>query len=213
MSTKISALPPSAGLTLSDIFPVVDDPGGTPVTQRADFTQLATLLGTGNFVLKAGDTMTGVLVHPNGTAAAPSIAFAASADTGISRTGSGIGISVAGVTQAEFQTNGVSFRAGYIASFQFGIVSLSDNDGSISISMTAGPSISAITNIPGVFPEFRLDDGTDNVFWVSTSGAIRIGMASSTLGFFAFAPVVQQTAPTDSLAEVVAALRAYGLIG
>lgn len=62
MSTKITALPPSTGLVLTDIFPVVDDPGGVPVTQKATFAQLQTLLATGGpFVLKAGDTMTGPL--------------------------------------------------------------------------------------------------------------------------------------------------------
>lgn len=45
MSTKITALPASTGLVLSDIFPLVDDPSGVPVTQRATFTQLSTLYG------------------------------------------------------------------------------------------------------------------------------------------------------------------------
>lgn len=65
MSTKISALPPSAGLVLTDIFPVVDDPGGTPATQRASLSQLSTVL-SGDFVLKSGDTMTGSLVITGG---------------------------------------------------------------------------------------------------------------------------------------------------
>lgn len=38
--TKISALPASAGLVTTDIFPVVDDPSGTPVTQKATVAQL-----------------------------------------------------------------------------------------------------------------------------------------------------------------------------
>lgn len=59
--TKVSNFPPSAGLVLTDVFPVVDDPGGTPAAQKATFTQLASLLGTGNFVLKTGDSMSGAL--------------------------------------------------------------------------------------------------------------------------------------------------------
>jgi trimeric autotransporter adhesin len=52
-------------------------------------TITASLIGnvTGNAsgnVLKAGDTMTGTLVHPAGTAAAPSIQFTGSTNTGIS---------------------------------------------------------------------------------------------------------------------------------
>lgn len=80
MSTKISALPASAGLLLTDIFPVVDDPGGVAVTQKATILQLQTLFssGSGAFVLKAGDTMTGLL-----TIVAPTNAlFAITSDAG-----------------------------------------------------------------------------------------------------------------------------------
>src|SRR6478609_4857794 len=49
-------------------------------------------------VAKAGDTMTGVLLHPNGTAALPSIAFANSTTTGFYRVGTDtIGIATAGI--------------------------------------------------------------------------------------------------------------------
>ncbi len=48
-------------------------------------------------VLKAGDTMTGILTHPAGTAAAPSIQFTGSTNTGIS---------AATVNQLSFDTNG-----------------------------------------------------------------------------------------------------------
>lgn len=65
--TKISALPASAGLALADLLAVVDDPGGTPVTQKATLTQLSTLLNT-LYVAKAGDTMTGLLTIAQATA-------------------------------------------------------------------------------------------------------------------------------------------------
>lgn len=72
---KISALPASAGLALADLLAVVDDPGGTPATQKATLTQLKTLLDTiyapvtgGAYVLKAGDTMTGLLTIAQATA-------------------------------------------------------------------------------------------------------------------------------------------------
>lgn len=41
---KISALPASAGLVTTDIFPVVDDPAGTPVTQKATIQQILDLV-------------------------------------------------------------------------------------------------------------------------------------------------------------------------
>lgn len=72
---KITALPASAGLALADLLAVVDDPGGVPATQQATLTQLKTLLDTiyapitgGAYVLKAGDTMTGLLTIAQATA-------------------------------------------------------------------------------------------------------------------------------------------------
>lgn len=60
---KITALPASAGLTLTDIFPTVDDPGGAAATEKATYNQLVTLLntvyGTGPFLPLAGGTMGG----------------------------------------------------------------------------------------------------------------------------------------------------------
>lgn len=38
--TKITALPASSGLVAADLIPVVDDPAGTPATQKATLTQL-----------------------------------------------------------------------------------------------------------------------------------------------------------------------------
>jgi hypothetical protein len=48
MGTEITALPASAGLVSTDILPVVDDPAGTPATQKATFAQVLALVGTGN---------------------------------------------------------------------------------------------------------------------------------------------------------------------
>lgn len=69
---KITALPASAGLALTDIFPTVDDPGGAPVTEKATYNQLVTLLntvyGTGPFLPLAGGTLTGLLTIAQATA-------------------------------------------------------------------------------------------------------------------------------------------------
>lgn len=57
--------------------------------------------GGGPFVLKAGDSMTGALLHPDGTSALPSISFSSDTDTGISLRAVGeIGFSAGGVLQA-----------------------------------------------------------------------------------------------------------------
>lgn len=45
---KISALPAASGVTADDLIPIVNDPGGTPATQKATAAQLAAyLLATG----------------------------------------------------------------------------------------------------------------------------------------------------------------------
>ena len=41
---KITALPASSGLALADLVPVVDDPAGAPVTQKATFTQVRAII-------------------------------------------------------------------------------------------------------------------------------------------------------------------------
>lgn len=47
---KISALPAAAAITATDLLPIVNDPGGTPETQRATFAQvLAYLAGSSTF--------------------------------------------------------------------------------------------------------------------------------------------------------------------
>jgi len=46
MDIKISALPPATGVTADDLFAIVDDPGGAPITQKATAAQLAAYIGT-----------------------------------------------------------------------------------------------------------------------------------------------------------------------
>lgn len=41
---KITQLPPAAGVTADDLIPIVDDPGGAPVTQKATAAQLAAFI-------------------------------------------------------------------------------------------------------------------------------------------------------------------------
>jgi len=40
VDVKITQLPAAASVTTDDVFPIVDDPGGTPVTQKATVAQL-----------------------------------------------------------------------------------------------------------------------------------------------------------------------------
>ncbi len=42
---KISALPAATGVTADDLFAIVDDPGGAPITQKATAAQLRTFIG------------------------------------------------------------------------------------------------------------------------------------------------------------------------
>lgn len=56
--------------------------GGDIITLLG-FTPISQADGDSRYVLKAGDTMTGALVHPVGTAALPSITFTGDLDTGI----------------------------------------------------------------------------------------------------------------------------------
>ncbi len=44
MDVKITQLPAAASVTTDDVFPIVDDPGGTPVTQKATVQQLKVAL-------------------------------------------------------------------------------------------------------------------------------------------------------------------------
>lgn len=73
---KISAYPASSGLSLTDIFPVVDDPSGTPATQKATFTQLATLLFGGNVASLSLTAATNQIILDSDTANTGSITMA-----------------------------------------------------------------------------------------------------------------------------------------
>ena len=42
--TKISALPAAAAVTADDLFAIVDDPGGAPITKKATAAQVRTFL-------------------------------------------------------------------------------------------------------------------------------------------------------------------------
>jgi hypothetical protein len=43
---KITALPAAAAITADDLFAIVNDPSGVPVTQKATGTQLRTFIGS-----------------------------------------------------------------------------------------------------------------------------------------------------------------------
>lgn len=62
---RITQLPASSGLVATDLVPVVDDPGGTPLTQKATIQQVAdvveTIYSTDTFVLVGEYTAKGDL--------------------------------------------------------------------------------------------------------------------------------------------------------
>lgn len=71
---------------------------GSDIITLLGFTPISQADGDTRYVLKAGDTMTGALVHPLGTAALPSITFTGDLDTGVYSPGADtVGISIAGV--------------------------------------------------------------------------------------------------------------------
>jgi len=69
----------------------------------------ASLTGSAsNNVLKAGDTMTGTLVLPGGSAASPSLTFTGNTNTGLSATGNVLSVSASGVQQLSVSASGVT---------------------------------------------------------------------------------------------------------
>lgn len=50
MDKKISELPAASSITSDDLIPIVDDPNGTPVTQKATAAQLAAFIGSASGV-------------------------------------------------------------------------------------------------------------------------------------------------------------------
>lgn len=220
MSTKISALPASAGLTLTDIFPVVDDPGGVPVTQKATFSQLATLLGTGDFVLKSGDTMTGVLVHPVGSAAAPSITFTGDLDTGIYRISANkIGLAANGVPILE-ASGAVFLISGSITGPSGQILGAWTAD---SLSATSALDCALATTLAYNNASGSLLIGNSDPDPQNPPTFIHTFSGNGNIGFFGVTPVTQQTLGVDTaggvytateqgmLQRVYDAVRAYGL--
>lgn len=53
---KISALPAASGVTADDLVPIVNDPGGTPATQKATAAQLLTYLLSAPIPIASGGT-------------------------------------------------------------------------------------------------------------------------------------------------------------
>lgn len=62
MSTKITALPAAAGVTTDDLFPIVDNPGGSAATKKLTFAQLI----AGISGLSLTSQVTGTLPVANG---------------------------------------------------------------------------------------------------------------------------------------------------
>lgn len=247
MSTKISALPASAGLSLTDIFPVVDDPAGTPVTQKADFSQLATLLGTGNFVLKAGDTMTGALVHPVGAVGTPSITFTGDLDTGVFHPAANtVGLSAGGTLVLSAITAGVNVTGTVnvssdlnvsvnlnaylgVATFMAGLATFNPDSTFQIIGLTG--DIDDPFELRVLFdvshtsqdPDLNRIIFSNNIFTIKTAdligGAKAFEVRTSAfaaqpvaVAFFGVTVATQQSAAGNTLAEVLTALRAYGLL-
>lgn len=70
--TKITQLPASSGLVGTDLVPVVDDPSGTPVTQKATWTQVR------NFILASDMSLAGELTVTSTTSPQGKFAYSGS---------------------------------------------------------------------------------------------------------------------------------------
>lgn len=105
---------------------------------------VANLVGSAsNNVLKAGDTMTGALQLPAGTAAAPSLKFTSSTTTGLSATASNLIISTNGSERMRISSGGIVSIKGFTSA---GVVK-NDSLGNLSSSLIVDSNVSATAGI------------------------------------------------------------------
>lgn len=182
--------------------------GGDIITLLG-FTPISESDGDARYVLKSGDTMTGALVHPVGSAAAPSVTFTGDLDTGIFHNAA---------DSISFSTNGsVKFTIGTVfAQLTLHLIGTSgDISGSWTADSLAAASILdsplsttlASNNISGIvnIGNLTLDPNDPPV-------VAHVFLGNGNIGFFIATPVAQQAAPGNTLAEVLTALRNYGLL-
>lgn len=98
---KITDLPASSGLAASDLIEVVDDPGGTPVSQKATFTQVAAVTETiSAAVPRPADSATTTAIATAQSTANTAVTNAATAQSTANAAGSAASAAQGGATTA-----------------------------------------------------------------------------------------------------------------
>lgn len=147
-------------------------------------------------------------MHPVGAVGTPSITFTGDLDTGIYHPSAG---------EIAFSINGVqNLRLGFQAFFSVHINGVS---GGISGAWTAD-SLDAASSLSSAITTVLAFDNAAGILTIGNSTvdpndppvAVHTFLGNGNVGFFVATPVGQQSAPTDSLSEVITALRAYGLL-
>lgn len=199
--TKVSNFPPSAGLVLTDIFPVVDDPGGTPEAQKATFTQLETLFsasfapagsGVTSFNTRTG-AVTLLLADVSAVADARYVLKTGDTMTGdLTLNEAALSITKTDPLTPALQVNSTWDNGDPYTAFRVNVTSNSSDPSSILFGVFLGGS-----------SMFLIDRSVGNV-------ALSIGTVGANIGFFGTGPVVLQNANTAE--SVHTALVNYGLI-
>lgn len=138
-----------SGANVSLVGHTHDDRYFTEAESDARYVQTATL---SNYVLRAGDTMTGALLMPNGTASAPALAFSSDTDNGIYRAGADI-LGVSKALQASAIRNTMIAFGGQGANdlsmigvfYDRNELALADARGTVTITLTGAGSVTTST--------------------------------------------------------------------
>lgn len=199
MGDKISALPPAAAAATDQLIPVVNDPGGTPETQKLTAAQLLTLMIT--VVLNQLNSQSNTLFDDNG-------ASIGGAD------GSGIAAFCQGNIQMQMPGGAASFAAGKATIDALGNLSISS--GAIFLDATGSVLQAGGASLPSN-GKVKLLDSTDTTtveIIGGSGGSIAIG-GTQILG--PQQPAIADAAVllTDIVAKfntLLAELRTHGLI-
>jgi len=105
----------NAGTAVSNLFvKITTDAKGRVTGTTAVVTADITALVSGTYVDVAGDTMTGALVMPVGSAGAPSVTFTGDLDSGMYSSGANeVSFAVGGVQKARVDASGITVFSGF----------------------------------------------------------------------------------------------------
>ncbi len=115
-ASAIGAYLPLTGGTLTGPLLLASDPIANLQAATKQYVDATIAVDTTFFVLKAGDTMTGVLAHSVGSAALPSITFAGDLDTGFYHSAANeVSVAINGAQKVLFSSAGVTVFSGFFS--------------------------------------------------------------------------------------------------